>query len=141
MLPLFFRYFQPNDKCDVDLFHKLWKMPYVYNGLIKNINSRQLNWQITPLTVALRYNWPKECIDVLIENGATLDINEVIDSTSITTECFQDILTRYCIIYKQKGNHTVLMWDLGILEQPQEPQSRVCTELGAPLGFQNSQSH
>ena len=77
--------------------------------------------------LALHCNWPKECIDALFKHGAIFDIDGIIDSTIITNETLEDLLTRNCIIYTQDGDNTHLKWDLSILQQPQEPRSRVCS--------------
>ena len=109
----------PSEKSNVDFFMELWREPYIYDDLIEIINES--DGKNTPLIYALQQNWPEECIDLLVRNGATLQFGDGIGA-KIPPERLNNVLSRNCIIYDEGRFRHVenpVMWDLSIFDVSQ----------------------
>ena len=122
----FFYSFEPN-KVNVDFYYKLWNYPHVYKDLIKIINVKNVQGD-TPLFVALQNNWPEECVDVLVENGATL-YHGFSEHPNVTPESLRRILTRNCILTNPSKENSILVWDFSIFASSEDPFNKVCVNL------------
>ena len=111
----------PSEMSNVDFFKKLWCMPHIYVDLIKIINVS--DGKNTPLIYALQQNWPEDCIDLLVRNGAAItpQYDNGIDA-EIPPERLKNVLSRNCIIYDEGRFRHVekpVMWDLSIFDVSQ----------------------
>ena len=80
--------------------------------------------------MALQSNWPDECIDLLVQNGATLYYGFT-DTPTITPDIIKEILSRNCIFHDCRNG--CVKWDLRILERPRDSQIVGCSEF-QPIG-------
>ena len=62
----------------------------------------------------MQQNWPEDCIDLLVSNGATLQYGDEIGVE--IADRLKDVLSRNCIIIDEGR----VMWNLSIFNELQE---------------------